>query len=129
MWVLLTGLLVAVGVAVGLQGVFSNKESRGSSVVAAPAVVWLGTWVFMCARVVWTYRRQVPVLAASDEPVDQVLAKRHAAVSMQFTLRDLSGVNLVGVTRTRMARFVDGQWPLVGHVAAIGLIVIAASLE
>lgn len=128
-WTLLTGLLIVIGIAAAVQGILSLDDGGILPAIAGPAVVWFGLWVWLCARVVWTYRRQVPELAASDDPYDQRMAQKHAAVAMQFTLRQLSGVRLDGVTRTPLARFVDGQWPLVGHVAAIGLIVIAASLE
>lgn len=92
-----------------------------------PAVGWFAVWVWLCAWVVWTYRRQVPDLAASDDDYLRSLASQHAHVRGMYTLRNLSGVDLAGLRSTRTARFVNGQWPLVGHAAAIGLLVIGAS--
>lgn len=128
-WCALTGVLAAVGVAMMIQGLSGLTKGAVMAFVAGPAAIWIAAWVWMCARVVWTYRRQIPTLMSSDDPFDQTMAQRYADVAMRFTLRDLSGVHLDGVTRTPLARFVDGQWPLVGHVAAIGLVIIAASLE
>jgi hypothetical protein len=91
---------------------------------------WLAGWVWTCAWI-WTYRRQVPALVASVDPYThdgRQIAARHAAVAMHFTVNDLTGLDLHGLTPTPAARFMNGQWPLVGHVAAVGLCIIAASI-
>src|SRR5690606_19342666 len=124
-WTALCGGLAAIGVAVGVQGALGRTEDPRSAVVAAPAVMWIAVWVWLCSRSVWTYRRPVPSHASSDDPYLQSSAVRHGQVTMRFTLRELTGVELHGLRPTRAARFVNGQWPLVGHAAAVGLIVIA----
>ncbi len=125
---MLCGLLIAIGAVALVQGLLGRGELPGAALAVGPAVIWLGGWVWLCAWVVWTYRRQVPRLAASDDPVESARAPAHADVSMQFTIRELTGVDVGWLPRTAAARFVNGQWPLVGHAAAIGLLVIAAAI-
>ena len=126
-WSLLCALLAVIAVAIGVRGLLGRIEDPGAAALAGAGVAWLAGWVWLCAWVVWTYRRQVPDLAAAASSYEpSTTAARHAQVAMQFTLRDLTGVELHGLRPTRAARFVNGQWPLVGHAAAIGLLVIAA---
>lgn len=134
-WTVLTGILAVIGVVATVQGLLGRTESQGAAIVAAPVMMWIAMWVWLCAWVVWSYRRQVPALAAAEDPYAESWdvesqATRHASVRLEFVpVATPVGVDLHGLRPTRAARFVNGRWVLVGHAAAIGLCIIAAAIE
>ncbi len=125
-WIAVAGGLALLGlllVVLALSGVQPAEAG-----LAGLATVWFGVYVVACAVVVWSYRCTIGPLAARGRPGDLLQAEARSRVTWHFVgAANLAGVDIGHNDPTRLAVLVNSTWVLVGHVGAIGLVVLAAA--
>lgn len=128
MWILLGGGLAVIGLVIVGTGLTSDTPDARVRVAAGPAAVWLGGYVVACAVCVWTYRRRIGPWTTSEDPALRLRAETLTEVRLDIApIAKLVGVDTGPHEPTTLARWLGSSWPLVGHAAAIGALVVAAA--
>lgn len=126
-WLAMCALLVLVALGIVGSAVAGASHASPATLLAVPAILWIAAWVGLTFGTVWWYRRGIAAAVASPDLATRERAGRLVQVRPVFVGRDLAGVDVAGLPRTRVARWLDSWWPLVGHLLAAALVLLAAA--
>ncbi|SDH83784.1 hypothetical protein SAMN04489720_2552 [Agrococcus jejuensis] len=126
-WIATCGLLVLVAVLIVASVLAGSIHTPPATLLAAPALLWIATWVGLTFGTVWWYRRGIAAAAASPDLEQRERAGRLMQVRPIFVGRNLSGVDLAGLPETRVARWLHSWWPMVCHLVGLALVLLAAA--
>lgn len=125
-WLATCALLVLVALLIVASVLAGSAHTPPSMVLAVPALLWIATWVGLTFGTVWWYRRGIAAAAAAPDLETRERVGRLVQVRPVFVGTNLVGVELAGLTGTRVARWLHSWWPIVCHLASAGLVVLAA---
>lgn len=125
-WLATCALLVLVALLIVASVLAGSVHTPPASVLAVPALLWIATWVGLTFGTVWWYRRGIAAAASAPDLETRERVGRLVQVRPIFVGRNLAGVELAGLPETRVARWLDSWWPLVGHLASVALVLLAA---
>lgn len=126
-WLAMCAVLVLVALGIVVSVVAGSSHAPPATLLAVPALVWIAAWVGLTFGTVWWYRRGIAAAVASPDLATRERAGRLVRVRPVFVGRSLAGVDVAGLPRTRVARWLDSWWPLVGHLLAAALVLLAAA--
>lgn len=127
-WLVLAALLAGVAVGIGLQVLEGAPQTPPATLLVVPPVLWIATWIVLVFGTVWWYRKGILAAVTADDLETRERVGRLVRVRPAFAIRELVGVDVAGLTRTRIARWLDGWHPLVLHLSAAAMLVLAAAL-